>query len=167
MRLLVIRHAIAEDSAEWEKQGLSDAARPLSAKGRRRMRRAARGLRRVIRDVEVIATSPLVRAVQTAEIVGEAYPGVEIIEAAELAPGRTPNDLWAWLSARSAIETVAIVGHEPGLSRCVSHGLADGDRSFVELRKGAACLMVFDDGIGAHRGMLSWVLTPRHLRMLA
>src|SRR5882724_2462532 len=67
VRLLVVRHAIAEDPAVFAATGRSDAERPLTEKGRRRMRRVARGLKKLVPAIDGLATSPLVRAVETAE----------------------------------------------------------------------------------------------------
>ena len=71
MRLLFIRHAIAEDRDEWAKSGRPDAERPLTDRGRDRMRRAARGLARLLPRPDLIATSPYLRAAETAAIVSK------------------------------------------------------------------------------------------------
>jgi len=67
MQLLLIRHAIAEDRFEFARTGQSDYYRPLTERGRARMARGATGLRTLVPDIDVLATSPLTRAVQTAE----------------------------------------------------------------------------------------------------
>src|SRR4029079_14353095 len=72
MRLLVIRHAIAEDRDEFANTGRPDGERPLTDAGRRRMRRNARGLRRLVGKFDVLATSPFTRAAETARIVADA-----------------------------------------------------------------------------------------------
>ena len=72
MKLLVIRHAIAEDREVWARTSLDDGERPLTARGVDRMEQAARGLRRMVEKLDAIATSPLVRAMQTARIVNVA-----------------------------------------------------------------------------------------------
>ena len=76
MRLLFIRHAIADDREEWAKSGRPDADRPLTDRGRDRMRRAARGLTRLITQPDIIATSPYLRAVETAAIVSNEFGGL-------------------------------------------------------------------------------------------
>ena len=115
MKLLVIRHAIAEDRDAWAFAGKPDAERPLTDDGRKRMRRAAAGLRETVPSLDVIATSPLARARQTAEIVGREYDSAEIVDLPQLAPDATVDDLLPWLVERGAEDTVAVVGHEPGL----------------------------------------------------
>ncbi len=69
MKLLVMRHAIAMDREEFARSGNPDDLRPLTARGARRMKRVAKGLRAQIESLDHLATSPLTRAVETAEIV--------------------------------------------------------------------------------------------------
>lgn len=71
MQLLIIRHAVAVDRDDFT--GDDDDLRPLTADGRRKMRRIATGLHRITARPDLLVTSPLVRARQTADIVGEAY----------------------------------------------------------------------------------------------
>src|SRR4051812_3404647 len=93
MHLLIIRHGIAED-------GSPDEARALTEKGRRRMRKIAAGLRRIVPALEVPATSPLVRARETAEIVAHQYDlKPEIV--AELSPDAPLGRLREWLTGKS------------------------------------------------------------------
>ena len=68
MNILVIRHAIAADRERHAEQhdGEDDGLRPLTARGRKRMREGARGLRRLVPKIDLLATSPLTRAAQTA-----------------------------------------------------------------------------------------------------
>src|SRR5919108_656854 len=73
MKLLVVRHGTAEDKDEFARTGKSDDLRPLTPAGKREMRDIARGIREVVSAIDVLLTSPLVRAMQTAEIVGEEY----------------------------------------------------------------------------------------------
>jgi phosphohistidine phosphatase SixA len=61
---------------------------------------------------------------------------------------------------------VAIVGHEPGLGRVTSWLLAKSERSFIEIKKGAALLLSFPDAVDAAAATLLWSLTPAQLRGL-
>ena len=65
--------------------------------------------------VDLLATSPLTRCVETAQIISGAYNGLEILEAPVLAPGRTPEKVTAWLKTQKKHGVIAIVGHEPDL----------------------------------------------------
>jgi phosphohistidine phosphatase len=162
MQLLVVRHAIAVDQEEW--QG-DDAQRPLTDEGRKKMKRVAQGLRRLVDDLGLLAASPLVRAQQTAQILAAAYDDVAITTVPTLAPGQSPGAVARWLQDTRR-DTVTIVGHEPGLSNIVSWLVAGGDRSFLELKKGGACMVEVPREAGRGSGMLVWALWPSHLRDL-
>jgi phosphohistidine phosphatase len=166
MQLLVVRHAIAEDPAEYAQRHPDDAGRPLTDEGRKKMRKAARGLRTLVPELDLLATSPLTRAVQTAEIMAGEYGGPTPVKTPTLAPAQPLQALAEWLDRERRRDVVAVVGHEPSLSRAVSWLLGGGDRSFIELKKGAACLLEFPDHVGPGEGVLRWSLTPSHLRKL-
>jgi phosphohistidine phosphatase len=167
MNVLVIRHAIAQDAAEYATGHVDDAGRPLTPEGRKKMKRVAQALRGLIPDIDLLATSPLVRAVQTAEIVAAAYDGLEPLPVPVLAPAHAVAALAEWLDGQRRHDTVGIVGHEPGLSRAMSWLLAGSERSFIELKKGAASLLRFDAAVGAGSATLVWALTPSQLRTLS
>ncbi|MGH2830922.1 MAG: SixA phosphatase family protein [Actinomycetota bacterium] len=166
MNLLVVRHAIAEHPADYARRHPDDAGRPLTPEGKKKMKRAARGLRALVPEIQLLATSPLTRAVETAEILAETYDGIAPVIVPALAPAQPPAALAQWLERERGHETVAIVGHEPGLSRTISWLLAGTERSFVELKKGAACLLTLPETFGAERATLLWALTPSQLRSL-
>ena len=67
MRLLLIRHAIAEEREDFARTGKDDGLRPLTDDGRKKMKQAARGLRGLVPDIDLLATSPLTRVVAFAE----------------------------------------------------------------------------------------------------
>jgi len=177
MNLLVVRHAIAEDKERFAATGRSDDQRPLTEEGRAKMRRAADGLRKVARRAHVLASSPLVRARETAEIIAPALRAsrIELVDA--LRPDRRFEELAAWLRALGIPNeqdesgdderTIAIVGHEPHLSGLVTWFLTGTAESHIELKKGAACLLQFDAAPAAGSATLRWALTPSQLRSLA
>lgn len=165
MRLLVVRHAAAEDKDEFARTGGSDDFRPLTADGKRDMREAARGLRNVVPKIDVLATSPLVRAIETAEILGTTYERAHVVVDA-LRPESRYDDVARWARDHAKKAVVVIVGHEPHLSGLVSWLLAGASASFVDLKKGAACLLEIEDAPAAGSAMLVWSVTPRQLRAL-
>jgi phosphohistidine phosphatase len=166
MRLLVIRHAIAGDREAFAQEaGRPDAERPITAEGRKKMRETADGLRAVASDLGVLATSPYVRARQTADIVAEAFDGMPIVEVPALASGEPRDGLIEWLREQPA-ECVGIVGHEPDLGMLIAW-LVTGDAApFVSLKKGGACLLEMEGPAGPASAELRWVLTPKLLRRL-
>lgn len=165
-QLLVVRHAIAEDAAVWARNHPDDAGRPLTSEGRKKMKRVAAALRALVPELQLLATSPFTRAVQTAEIVAAAYEGLEPVPVPVLAPAQSAADVTDWLAGERRHDAVAIVGHEPGLSRVVSWLLARSERSFIEIKKGAAVLLAFPDAVDAGAATLQWALTPSQLRAL-
>ena len=109
-----------------------------------------------------------VRARETAEIVAEAYAGMKVATVDELKPGKPVKSVLSWLQGQPADATVAVVGHEPQLGMLISFLLAgDRKRSFVEVRKGSACLLEFPDQVKAGGAVLQWMLKPSQLRDLA
>src|SRR5690242_10458524 len=117
IELYVVRHGIAVG----RESPVEDSFRPLTAKGRRRFRKTAKAFARIARKLDLILTSPLVRAVQTAEILaGEAKHGeVAILE--ELDPKVPVETLVEAIALRAnGAKAVALVGHEPQLSELVS-----------------------------------------------
>ncbi|WP_291985317.1 histidine phosphatase family protein [Luteitalea sp.] len=161
--LLLVRHAIAEDrGAAWP----DDAERPLSREGVRKWKRSARGLARLAPSADLLLSSPLTRAFQTAEILGKAMspsPRVQLFPA--LRPDTRPGATVTALRALAPTGTVVLVGHEPMLAELAA--LLLHLQGPLEFRKGAA-MRLTSQGLGT-RGpaRLDWFVTPRILRDLA
>lgn len=166
MNLLIIRHAIAEDREAFAGTGQPDDQRPLTDDGIKKMKKAANGLQRAVDAIDHLATSPLTRAAQTAEIISEAYDigGAEVVPA--LVPGARPDDFVEWCAPHGDKDVVAIVGHEPHLSSLAAWLTGEDAGSEIELKKGGACLIQFDRAPARGEGTLRWLLTPRLLRRL-
>jgi phosphohistidine phosphatase len=167
MQLLVIRHAIAEDKKVFARTGRSDDERPLTKRGRAEMKRVAKGLRGQVKSIDVLASSPLVRAAQTAAIVAKAYDEMYVETVEELAPDRTPADFAKWLRTQRDAVLVAIVGHEPHLGSLVTWLMAGLRDSHVEIEKGGACLLDIYGKPDARCAVQLWLLTPDVLARLA
>ena len=164
MKLLVIRHAIAEDKDAFATTGQSDDLRPLTDEGRKKMRRIAKGLCELVPDLDTLASSPLVRARQTAEIVAKAYRR-NIDEFTDtLRPDARYQDGLSWLGEHKMKGAVAIVGHEPHLSEFVSWLMFGDEQSRLELKKGGACLLAFNGAPSRAGARLEWLATPGQLR---
>lgn len=167
MKLLLLRHAIACDRAAFAATGKEDRLRPLTDEGRKRMRRIADALAGLVPDLALIATSPYVRCRESAELLARAYPERPVLsELAELAPEGAATALLKFLQAQKSLPLVACVGHEPHLSQFAGWLLAGREKSFLELRKGGACLLDFAGRLTPGAATLLWHLTPSQLRSL-
>jgi phosphohistidine phosphatase len=165
MQLLLIRHAIAEDRFEFARTGKSDYYRPLTDRGRARMARGAAGLRTLVPEIDVLTTSPLTRAVQTAEILSATYDGLRVEHADSLASG-DPRAFLDWLGECGPDDTIAAVGHEPHMSDWAAWLLTGGRHDFTVVKKGSAMLLEFPDPPGPGAALLHWFLAPAQLRRL-
>lgn len=164
MELCLVRHGIAVErgSAGYT----NDASRPLTEEGRERMGQVAAGLARLWMP-ELVVSSPLVRARETAEILQVAWgePRMRFSEA--LATG-DHDELFDDIRDMGG-ERVAVVGHEPWLSGLLSLVLS-GDAAQVrsQFKKGGAALVLFaEDTPGPGDGQLAWFLPPRVVRETA
>jgi phosphohistidine phosphatase len=166
MRLLLIRHAIAEEREDFARTGKDDRLRPLTEEGRKKMKQAARGLRTLVPAIDLLATSPLTRAAQTGAILDSLYSGLDEVEIEELSPETTPEAFLRWLRLQK-VDTLAAVGHEPSLSQILSWLLTGTERRLYAFRKGGACLVELPDDPAGGTGTLLWALTPAQLRTLA
>jgi phosphohistidine phosphatase len=166
MKLLLIRHAIAEEREDFARTGRDDRQRPLTDEGRKKMKQNARGLKALVPGIDLLATSPLTRAAQTAAVVDSVYGDLEEVEIEELAPEASPEDFLRWLRQQKA-ETVAVVGHEPSISLILSWLLTGNERRLFSFRKGGAVLLEFPDEPAPGTATLLWALTPSQLRRLA
>lgn len=167
MQLLIIRHAIAEDKVEFARTGRDDTERPLTREGKRQMRHVVKGMRRVVRSIDVLASSPLVRAEQTAAIVAEEYDEISIDTVPELSPESDPAAFARWLRTQSEAKVVAVVGHEPHLGMLTTWLMTGSRESHVTLEKGGACMLEIDEQPGTRSATLQWSLTPEVMKKLS
>ncbi len=158
MRLYLVRHASAVPSGT---PGIPDDERPLTPRGERKWRRAARGLARLLKRPDALLSSPLPRAWRTAEIAAAAWGRVNAEPADVLAHG--DFDAWeALLSAYGPDARVALVGHEPHLSQLLA-SLVGGGAAAMPFKKGGVAV-VDVAGRFADGGSLLAVLPPGLLR---
>lgn len=166
MRLILIRHAIAEerDPVRWP----DDSLRPLTPEGIERFRRAARGLATLVHAPDAVLASPYRRTWQTAEILVEeaGWPAPRPCDLLA-SGGRSAEIVRTALAAvdGDSTATVALVGHEPHLPMLAVAltGATDGVPS--DWKKGAAMLLEVPDG-RRQPARIAWYRTARMLRDL-
>jgi phosphohistidine phosphatase len=153
MRFYFFRHAIAQPGDD---PALPDHLRALTDEGIVRTRRAARVLRMLDLKPERLYSSPLVRARQTADILGQTL-GVAVLVREELSPGFDMAALEALTHDLGQDAEVMLVGHEPDFSQIVSE-LTGGSQ--VEMKKGGLARV---DVTQYHplRGSLVWLIAPK------
>jgi phosphohistidine phosphatase len=162
MELFIIRHAWAaeRDDAAFP----DDALRPLTDKGRQRFASMVAALVPRGLSPQLIVTSPLLRCVQTAEILLAALGAeTKLVERKELLPGGDPKHLLAWTEGHaSGLERVAWVGHAPdvGYLAAMLAGLEDG---WLDMKKGAMAALAFSGSPELGRGELKWFVTAKIL----
>ncbi len=153
MDLILLRHGKAED---FNSDG--DAARALVEKGREQARKAAKLLKHAKLLPDIVLTSPLVRARQTAEEFCDAagLPGAVI--QGWLASGMNPEQAMSELAGFREFKRIAIVGHEPDFSGLI-HWILGSSGGSVDVKKGAiACLQVTPP---SRHGTLVYLIPPK------
>lgn len=157
MKLYFLRHGPAMEAEEWRGE---DGSRPLTAEGKSLMERAAATLAGLELGAGLILASPLLRAQETAAIVGRRLSLVDkIVKEPRLGPDFDLPSLATILAQNSSLDALMLVGHEPSFSRVIA-SLTGGVR--IDCKKGSiACVKLKDPAILA--GELSWLLPPRFL----
>jgi len=166
MKIIFIRHAIAEDRAAFAKISKNDGRRPLAEKGIKRIEQSRQGLKRVEPVADYIFSSTLVRSIQTADLIGELYPDAIRKAIAQLNPGSDPVKLNSLLANLPPQSTVLLIGHEPDLSELISWYTNGSHFNFLQLKRGAACLLELKGTPEPASAEMIWLLPPRQLRNL-
>lgn len=159
MKLFFLRHGIAQDADGR----ISDYDRALTEEGRAQLATIAQGLLRMGVKPELILTSPLVRARQTAEIVAPVLDS-PLRVADELQLGCTLDDLQRLLG-RVQHDSVMLVGHEPDFSSMAAR-LINADERGIVLKRAGLIRVEVQGRPQAGRGRLSALLTPKMLTLL-
>jgi phosphohistidine phosphatase len=156
-----LRHGIAVEAAQWSG---GDSDRPLTPEGRERMDREARAIAALSLDLEVIVTSPLVRAKKTAEIVADRLKiGERLVEDTRLADGFNADKLSGILRDHAGVKSIMLVGHEPSMSATILE-LTGGVS--IDLKKGGLARVELSDA-AATSGTLAWLIPPKILATFA
>ena len=159
MQLILVRHAEAVDAQSSSTQ--ADEARVLTPRGQRQADGLKDAFRRLGILPDVIASSPAIRAKQTADALGLLLPtGSEITVTDKLAVDQLrPRKLSKEIVEYDA-DTIVIVGHMPDLGIYAAWLLGAGDRILRFEKAGAACFRVDGKEIQEGAGVLEWFITP-------
>src|SRR6478672_8412773 len=149
MLIYFLRHGEA-DWPDWKKP---DDERPLTEKGRDEMHQVGAFLANLSVKPDIVLTSPLPRASQTAEIAAR-YIDSKCVEDKLLAPGFGRSELKRLLK-KHCPDSVMVVGHEPDFSRTA--GKLTGAN--IKLAKAGLALVEADPDLGC--GKLLWLFPPK------
>jgi phosphohistidine phosphatase len=159
--LYLVRHAIADD--RHPERWADDSQRPLTEEGVAKFRSAARGLRRIAPEVDVVLASPYVRAWDTAVLLHEETGWPEPVACPELEADKRLAGAIAVLERERERCSLALVGHEPFLSGLASLLICGDENALaVDFKKGGVMALDVEHG----RGILRWKATPKLLRAL-
>lgn len=163
LSLYLVRHAIAADRGDAYPD---DDLRPLTSAGTAKFRKAVDGLSRLDVALDLVLTSPLVRARQTADILADGLDGrPRVVETDALRPGVRFDRLVRAIGECGECADIALVGHEPDIGD-VAARLVGGSIPLA-FNKGAVCRIDFDEWPSDGPGRLRWFLTQKILRRIA
>ncbi len=162
MNLFIIRHAWAAERSDTAYP--DDSLRPLTDEGRKRFARMVEALAPRGLALQLIVTSPMLRCVQTAEILAQTLgEKTRLVERTELLPGGDPKHLLAATEKHAAgLERVAWVGHAPDVGYLAA-ALIGLDNGWLDLKKGAIAAIGFSGSPELSRGELQWLVTAKIL----
>ena len=163
MKLYILRHGEAADHGDPRYE--NDADRPLTPRGIQRTKALAHTLRLMDISFDVIFSSPLVRARETAEIVERGlrlHGRLELTEHLALS-GDVEKLVHQLNKIRPAPGSILLVGHEPYLSHLVSLLCTGGSHLSLALKKSGLCRMEVETLRAARCASLEWLLSPRCL----
>jgi len=160
MKIFLIRHGIATQRIGGEIT--DDSQRPLTDEGRTETKIVGLGLKRIGVKPDLIVSSSLVRARQTAEILAEVFGVLRDVKVCDaLAPGGTASDLYKFLRDHHKAEQVFLVGHEPDMGRLAGTMLWSGPELDIPFKKAGVCRIDVTSIPPTSPGTLKWFITPK------
>lgn len=140
MKLIFIRHGLAEGNFTDDQD--KDFERELTLEGIKRLRKTFSIYKKVQPAVDVIFTSPLARAVQTAELCWTYYRNADLEIMADLDILDDPRHLVEYISFLPSDGCYAFVGHDPHLTKVIAALLPlHPEHEFMNLKKGGICVL--------------------------
>jgi phosphohistidine phosphatase len=160
MDVLLLRHGVAEDG----KPGMDDSSRALTRDGRAKLRLLLEQVAAAKVVPSLILSSPLLRAVQTAEVAARVLGyRSDILQTRVLEPGSSPEAVWEEIRTHRDSSSLLLVGHNPLFSQTASF-LLDSPHLQIDFKKGALLKVEFEGFPSRPRGILRWYLTPKLTR---
>lgn len=136
MKIIIVRHAVAEDKVLFAKKNVNDDLRPLTTRGKSEFIKNSKVIKKIYPSIDKILTSPLTRAMQTAEILEARYKMKSVI-IEELRPGK---DFSRLLKKIAKFDRPVLVGHEPFLGEFIGY-MVGSSHAPVVMKKGGVCVL--------------------------
>jgi phosphohistidine phosphatase len=164
--LFILRHG---EAGQRVSTGRGDFQRQLTAAGQKEVSDIATSLKDLGIKLDVVISSPLKRAHQTASIVAKTFKiEKKMQDWAELSPEGNRLDLYNKLLQLKQQSSVLVVGHEPYLSRMISEMISDGNNGGrITLKKSGLARIRIISSTPKFKGELRWLLTPKLLKNIS
>jgi len=162
MKVILLRHADAgsRDAARWP----NDDERPVSPEGRVKQAACARAMKKMGIRFDVLVSSPLLRARETADIVADVFGYQDEILTDDALGHRCSAAAITGLLARHAPGSrVLLVGHEPTFSLAAGAFIGRSGDAGLVLKKSGVIGLTFDGIPAPGAGALEYLLKPKHL----
>lgn len=162
MRLIFLRHGLAEGHFSFDQD--KDFERELTEEGIERLQKSFKIYKKIQPHIDVIFSSPLARAIQTAELFWEHYQDSDLEMMADLDILDDPRHLVEYISFLPTDGTYAFVGHDPHITKVIAALLAlHPEHDFMKIKKGGLCIL---EG-GMWKGFtLELLLQPKILKII-
>lgn len=157
MEIYLFRHGIAEDAPP----GRADPTRALTAEGRERSADVVKMAKNAGVTPSLIASSPYLRAMQTAEVAAKEFGWKgDIVQLKSLVPHGTPESVWSEIRSLRDESALLLAGHEPLMGHLAAYLLGSPDL-LIDMKK-SAMLRIDMANLGpVPRGILRWMIVPK------
>jgi phosphohistidine phosphatase len=163
--LFILRHG---DAGRKIAAGSTDAKRALTVAGQKEIADISKSLKDLGIKINLVITSPLKRAQETATIVAKTLKvQSKMQEWNELTPEANRIKLYGKLSSYKQDASILIVGHNPYLSEMISEIISEDKNGHIDLKKGGVARIRITSSNPAFKGELKWLITPRLLKRLS
>lgn len=162
MKLIFLRHGLAEGHFSFNQD--ADFERVLMPEGIKRLHKTFKLFKKHQHNIDVIFSSPLARAIQTAELFWEYYKDADLEMMADLDILDDPNHLVEYISFLPSDGCYAFIGHDPHITKVIASLLAlHPEHDFMTIKKGGLCVL---EG-GMWKGFtMELLISPKFLKSI-
>lgn len=165
--LILLRHGLAGDPDAFQRRFLlPDAERPLTKRGRQELKLVIKVLGQLVGDVDLILTSPFVRAYETARFLNKKFTRSRFLVCPDIRPMIATARTHKFLQSKRLSGVVAMVGHEPQLSRFLSFILTGEVSSNFHIKKGGFAIIESDQKLTPRLARLKCLVQPSHIKKI-